>query len=242
MIWISLALNLSPAGFSLALGAWVSLHLPAWGGLGQHPGDWQLNFFHEFWKHGFLLTETRDFILRLFLAILGPWLQSLPFCMLLFVIESIDVYLIHLAPWLVTRHFFPAFCHLFSQLLSEVGVGACRSALCPVARLWRPVLDSQVHSWYSSCPSIWMSARCVGLGSWKLSLLGLILFSATDLLCVIMGMSFNLRCPQLGYLLQKGVVTLNYCQLFRNPWWEKKCILFRNIADLPGLSKPPWWC
>lgn len=35
------------------------------------PGGWQLNFLHEVWKHGFLLTETRDFIFRLFLAILG---------------------------------------------------------------------------------------------------------------------------------------------------------------------------
>lgn len=83
------------------------------------------------------------------------------------------------------------------------------------------MLDSQLHSCSSSRPSIWTSARCGGPGSGKLSLLGLILLSATDLLCVIMGKSFNPGRPQLGYRLQKGVVVLNYCQLFRNPWWEK---------------------
>lgn len=98
------------------------------------------------------------------------------------------------------------------------------------------MLDSQAHSWDSSCPSIWTSARCVGLGSWKLSLLGLILFSATDLLCVIMGKSFNLRCPQLGYLLQKGVVMLNYCQLFRNPWWGKNAFSEIPLTFLASLS------
>lgn len=66
----------------------------------------------------FFQLKNCDYILGLFLAILDPWLQSLPFCVLLFVIESIDVYLIHLAPRFVTRHCFPAFCHLFSQLPS----------------------------------------------------------------------------------------------------------------------------
>lgn len=66
----------------------------------------------------FFQLKNCDYILGLFLAILDPWLQSLPFCVLLFVIESIDVYLIHLAPQFVTRHCFPAFCHLFSQLPS----------------------------------------------------------------------------------------------------------------------------
>lgn len=96
------------------------------------------------------------------------------------------------------------------------------------------MLDSQAHSWNNSHPSTWTSARCVGLGSWKLSLLGLILLSATDLLCVITGKSFNLRWPQLGYLLQKGVVMLNYCQVFRNPWWEKS--VFYSEISLTSLA------
>lgn len=62
--------------------------------------------------------------------------------------------------------------------------------------------------------------------------------------CVITGKSFNLRWPQLTYLLQKGVVMLNYCQVFRNLQGgeKKKGILFRNVSDLSGLSKPSWWC
>lgn len=88
------------------------------------PTDWRLHLLHKVQKHRFCPTKSHGCILRLFLAILGPWLQSLPFCMLLFVIESINVYLIRLAPRFVTRHCFPAFCHLFSQLPS-LSWGGC---------------------------------------------------------------------------------------------------------------------
>lgn len=58
---------------------------------------------------------------------------------------------------------------------------------------------------------------------------GLSSSSATDLLCVITGESFNLSWPQLTYLLQKGVVRLNYCQLFGDPGGKKVRFIQKSL-------------
>lgn len=74
----------------------------------------RLHLFYGAGKQGFLPTEKRAYISGLFLATLGPRLQSFPLCTMLVVIESTDVYLIELALQPVTRRRFPAFCRLLS--------------------------------------------------------------------------------------------------------------------------------